>query len=116
MKECLFCAIANGSGEDLVWQNDVAAAFKDIHPKAPVHLLIVPRTHIDKLDALGDDKLAGELLMAAREVARLVGIAAAYRVHINNGRGAGQVVDHLHIHLMGNFKTSQIDDLRAEGL
>lgn len=116
MNDCLFCAIANGDPDKLIWQNEVAAAFRDIHPKAPVHILVVSKRHVQHLDALDDAELAGQLMMAVREVARQEGIAEAYRVHINNGRGAGQVVDHLHMHLLGKFKPDTLDALREEGL
>jgi histidine triad (HIT) family protein len=101
MNDCLFCSIANGDPANLVWQNDVAAAFKDIHPKAPIHLLIVPKVHVEKLDDLEDMALAGKLLMAVREVANSVGLKGRFRVALNNGRPAGQVIDHLHFHLLG---------------
>lgn len=100
--ECLFCKIAN-SGQNLIWENNYAAAFADIHPKAPVHLLVVPKTHVASLDALDDDvELAGQLMLAVRDVARTAGVSAAYRVAVNNGRAAGQVVEHLHLHVLGH--------------
>jgi histidine triad (HIT) family protein len=102
MKDCLFCSIANGDAEKLVWQNDVAAAFKDIHPKAPVHLLVVPKVHVEKLDDLDDEALAGQMLMAVREVAHAAGLKGRFRVALNNGRPAGQVIDHLHFHVLGS--------------
>ncbi len=101
MNDCLFCGIANGSVEHLLWQNEHAAAFKDIHPKAPIHILIVPKRHVENLDALDDPNLAGQLLLAVREVAHTVGLKGRYRVALNNGRPAGQIIDHLHFHLLG---------------
>ncbi len=101
MDECLFCSIANGNPEKLVWQNDVAAAFNDIHPKAPVHILVVPKQHLTNLDELEDLELAGKLLMAVRQVAHSAGLMGAYRLQVNNGKTAGQVVEHLHFHLLG---------------
>lgn len=101
MNNCLFCAIANGDKEKLVWENDTLAAFPDIHPKAPVHILLVPKRHIEKLDDLDDVALAGELLARIKVIAAQQGIAGAYRVQINNGRAGGQVIDHLHIHILG---------------
>ncbi|MDB5178091.1 MAG: histidine triad nucleotide-binding protein [Patescibacteria group bacterium] len=99
--DCLFCSIANGDAEKLVWQNDIAAAFKDIHPQAAVHILVVPKQHILNLDHLDDPELAGQLLLAVREVAHAVGLKGGWRVRVNNGRSAGQVVDHLHFHVLG---------------
>jgi histidine triad (HIT) family protein len=106
MNDCLFCNIANGDQEKLVWHNDVAAAFNDIHPDAPVHVLVVPKRHVANLDDLDDPVLAGQMLMAVREVAEAVGLKGGYRVGINNGSAAGQVIDHLHFHVMGK-KASQ---------
>jgi histidine triad (HIT) family protein len=100
MNECLFCKLANAN-DNLVWQNDWAAAFKDIHPKAPVHILIVPKKHVRSLDDLNDVELAGHLLLAVKEVAQAVGVSGNYRVAINVGRPAGQIIDHLHLHLLG---------------
>ena len=99
--ECLFCSIAHGDAEKLVWQNDVAAAFRDIHPQAPVHVLVVPKQHIENLDHLDDQDLAGKLLLAVREVAHALDLKGGWRLRVNNGRSAGQVVDHLHFHVLG---------------
>lgn len=101
MNDCLFCSIANGDQSKLVWHNDVAAAFNDIHPKAPTHVLVVPKVHVEKLDDLDDSVLAGQMLAAVREVAEVAGVKGAYRVQVNNGKSAGQVVEHLHFHILG---------------
>lgn len=101
MRDCLFCDITTDSVK-LVWENEIAAAFNDIHPKAPKHLLVVPKRHIAMLDQLTDVKLAGQLLLAVQEVARVNGLAGRYRVQINNGRAAGQAIDHLHFHVLGD--------------
>ena len=101
MEDCLFCSIANGDAEKLVWSNDFAAAFNDIHPKAPVHVLLVPKKHVAMLDHLSDPDLAGKLLLAVPEVADKLGLKGAYRVQINNGKPAGQIIDHLHLHILG---------------
>lgn len=82
----------------------MAVAFRDIHPKAPVHLLVVPKQHVDSLDQLDDPMAAGELMMAVREVAKMAGVAGAYKVRISIGRNAGQEVDHLHVHILGGQK------------
>jgi histidine triad (HIT) family protein len=99
--DCLFCSIAHGDADTLLWQNDVAAAFADIHPKAPVHVLVVPKRHVAMLDDLDDIELAGQMLLAVREVAHAQGLKGNYRVQLNNGRPAGQVIDHLHFHVLG---------------
>jgi histidine triad (HIT) family protein len=100
MKDCIFCSIARDPSK-LIWENDVAAAFKDLYPKAPVHILVVPKQHIESLDQLDDPELAGALLMAVREVAHQAGLKGRFRVALNTGRPAGQVVDHLHFHVLG---------------
>ncbi len=116
MNDCLFCSIANGDTSKLVWQNDIAAAFNDIHPKAPVHILVVPKQHVENLDDLTDPELAGKLLMAIRQVAHQAGLEGAYRIHLNNGKAAGQVVPHMHWHILGKITPSDLDELRDEGL
>ncbi len=101
MSDCLFCSIASGDKANLVWENDQAAAFKDIHPKAPVHLLVVPKQHLGSLDELEDRELAATMLLAVREVAHKAGLKGGWKLQVNTGRPAGQVVDHLHFHVLG---------------
>ena len=101
MKECIFCEIANGDPEKLVWQNEVAAAFNDLHPAAPVHVLVVPKKHFENLDQLDDEELAGKLLLAAREVAHKCGLKGGWKIKVNNGVAVGQTVPHLHFHVLG---------------
>lgn len=101
MKDCLFCDIAHHKKERLVWENDYAAAFNDINPKAPVHVLVVPKKHFSTFDDMGDPVESGQLFKAVQEVAAQVGVAGGYRININVGKSAGQVVDHLHIHILG---------------
>jgi histidine triad (HIT) family protein len=101
---CLFCKIVEGEIPSTpVYQDELVYAFADINPKAPVHVLIVPREHFDSLDKAGQDKraLLGHLLWAAAEIARKKGLAKGYRVVVNTGPDGGQTVDHLHLHLMG---------------
>ena len=101
---CLFCKIVEGQiPSTAVYQDEMAYAFADINPKAPVHVLIVPREHIGSLDEAGQDKraLLGHLLWTAAEIAREKGLAKGYRVVVNNGDDGGQTVDHLHLHLLG---------------
>lgn len=99
--DCLFCSIAADPGK-LIWENEYAAAFKDINPKAKTHVLIVPKQHYARLDDLDDPQLAGQLLMAVREVADQSGAKGAYQVRIHNGKAAGQEIDHLHVHLLSD--------------
>ncbi|MGB7267713.1 MAG: histidine triad nucleotide-binding protein [Terracidiphilus sp.] len=101
---CIFCKIASGEiPSTAVYQDDLAYAFADLNPKAPVHVLVVPREHIESLADAGPDKsaLLGHLLWVAAEIAREKGLAKGYRVVINTGEHGGQTVDHLHLHLLG---------------
>lgn len=101
MENCIFCSIANGDPAKLVWSNKVAAAFNDLHPKAPVHILVASKQHLTNLDELDDPKLAGELLLAVREVAHNAGLKDAWRMKVNNGAQVGQSIPHLHFHVLG---------------
>ncbi len=101
---CLFCKIIEGSIPSTpVYQDEQSYAFQDIDPKAPVHVLVIPRKHIPALSAAeeSDQPLLGHLLWVAAEIARTKGLANGYRVVISNGRDGGQTVDHLHVHLLG---------------
>jgi len=105
VSECLFCGIVKGDIKgNLVYQDNSVVAFKDINPKAPVHLLIVPRKHIATLLDLQqeDSSLISDVFNAANQLARDQGIAKnGFRVVVNCGAGAGQSVFHLHFHLLG---------------
>ena len=101
MEDCIFCKIAGGDPKNFVWQNDVAVAVKDLYPKAPVHVLVMPRQHMPNLDHLEDSELAGKLLLAVREVAHAVGLKGRWQMRVNNGRTVGQSIDHLHFHILG---------------
>lgn len=103
--ECIFCKIVNGEiPAEKIMENSELVAFKDIHPAAPTHILIVPKEHIPTLNDMTAEKsnLAAAMLLAARDIAKKLGIAeTGYRTIINCNRGAGQVVFHLHMHLLG---------------
>lgn len=89
---------------DIVYEDDLCLAFRDINPAAPVHILVIPKRAIPKLaEATGEDHaILGHLLIKASEIARTEGLEeGGYRVVINNGEGAGQTVFHLHLHLLG---------------
>ena len=102
---CLFCRIASGElPAKLIHQDDTLVAFHDIHPQAPVHVLIVPRRHIATLNEISaeDDQLVGAMLRRASVIARDLGIAMrGYRTVFNCNREAGQTVFHLHLHVLG---------------
>lgn len=89
---------------DIVYEDDLCLAFRDIKPQAPVHVLLIPKKEIASMNAVtGEDlSLLGYLMVKAPEVASKLGIAEnGYRLVINNGRDAGQSVDHIHIHILG---------------
>jgi len=101
---CIFCQIvARELPADILYEDEDLAVFRDINPDAPVHLLIVPKKHFESLNSL-DEKTAGigaRMFLLAKKMAEAQGIQSGYRVMINSGREAGQVVRHLHMHLMG---------------
>jgi histidine triad (HIT) family protein len=102
--DCLFCKIAAGDiPSDRVYEDDAVIAFRDIHPQAPTHVLVVPRRHVPDVDTLADDDagLLSALFAAVRRVAELEGLAKGYRVVTNVGAESGQSVFHLHLHLLG---------------
>ena len=103
MVGCLFCKIVSGEiPSRKVHEDDRVVAFEDIAPKAPTHVLIVPRKHISKLDEASaeDASVLGDVMLRAAAIAREHGLED-YRVVVNNGAGAGQSVFHLHFHLLG---------------
>jgi len=102
-KDCLFCRIAKGEiPADIVMENDNAVAFRDINPRAPTHILVIPRKHVDSFEHAADSIDLGALMLTAAEVARREGLVdAGYRVVINTGTHGGQTVDHLHLHVLG---------------
>ncbi|HTN71661.1 MAG TPA: histidine triad nucleotide-binding protein [Methylomirabilota bacterium] len=110
MSDCLFCGIIEGKIKgDVVYQDDSVVAFRDIGPKAPVHILIVPRKHIATVLDLepGDRALIGDIFRVAAKLAVEQGIAKkGFRVVVNCGSDAGQSVFHLHYHLLGGRQMS----------
>lgn len=102
---CLFCNIIEGKTPSTkVYENESVFAFKDIDPKAPVHVLVVHKQHIKNIEELSSDNshIMSDIFLAIKEVARLAGIDKdGYRVIINNGTAGGQVVWHLHVHVLG---------------
>ena len=103
-EDCLFCRIAAGEiPAEVVAEGEDWLAFRDIDPKAPTHVLIIPRRHVESVADLdpGDPAAAGRLLLAAAETARRLGVADdGYRLVTNRGERAGQSVFHLHVHLL----------------
>ena len=104
MEYCIFCKIINGDfGTEFVMENEYAVVFNDINPKSPVHMLVVPRTHVSSLNEINDKDLLGELMMTVKAAAKKAGLES-YKTLINTGKEAGQEVFHLHIHIMGERK------------
>jgi histidine triad (HIT) family protein len=103
MSDTLFTKIINRElPADIVYEDEQCLAFKDINPQAPLHILIIPKKHIEKIsDAQDEDqKLLGHLLLKAAQVAQEQGFGDAFRLVINNGAGVGQEVFHLHVHIL----------------
>jgi histidine triad (HIT) family protein len=100
---CLFCRIVSGEiPAKLVAETPECVAFRDIDPKAPTHVLVIPREHVPSLSEATDPALVGRLALLAAEIARQEGIAeGGYRTVINTGPDAGQTVHHIHLHLLG---------------
>jgi histidine triad (HIT) family protein len=102
---CLFCSIAQKiTPATIVYEDNEVVAFNDIAPKAPTHLLIVPKKHIESVNQIeeGDINLAGKLIYTAKLLAQKHGIAeSGYKLVINCGSHGGQIVQHLHLHLLG---------------
>ncbi|RLL52275.1 histidine triad nucleotide-binding protein [Mariprofundus sp. EBB-1] len=106
MSNCLFCKIIAGDIPcNKVYENDHVLAFHDIHPKAPTHVLIIPKLHVATLADCDDPALLGTLMDSVRHVAdEVLGLTDGYRVIINVREGGGQEVFHLHAHILGGKK------------
>ena len=108
--DCIFCKIAAGEiPSDTLYQDDEVVAFRDISPQAPVHVLVIPRKHIESLVQLTGDEsyLVAHMLDVANQLAREEGVAeSGYRLVINCGEQGGQLVPHLHLHLLGGRSLS----------
>jgi histidine triad (HIT) family protein len=104
MQGCIFCSIASGLiPATIVYQDEDVVAFRDIHPVAPFHVLVIPRVHLASLaeSTEADAALLGRLMLAARRVAHDAGFQArGYRTIVNTGADAGQSVHHLHVHVL----------------
>jgi len=101
---CLFCQIASGERPaTIVQRSDDVVAFRDIHPQAPTHILIIPVKHIVSVAeaSVEDEGLIGRMISVAREIAQQENLSRGYRLVINTGSQAGQSVFHLHVHLLG---------------
>jgi histidine triad (HIT) family protein len=108
MADCLFCRIVAGEiPATIVKRSEDAVAFRDIDPRAPTHVLVIPTRHVAAVRDTNDDVLLGGLLRFASELAGELGLdSGGYRIVTNTGKDAGQSVDHLHFHVLGGRKLS----------
>ena len=108
MNDCLFCKMISGEIPcDIVYENESVFAFRDIDPKAPTHILLIPRKHIRSINELGESEqnLAGELLLTAKKIAKDEGIdESGFRTIFNTNSDGGQTVFHIHMHILGGRK------------
>ena len=104
MTDCIFCKILDGGiPADIVYEDEHCLAVRDINPKAPVHLLVIPRKHVESLDGLGEEDrdLVSHMVLTIPRIARQQGLSEGYRTIANTGKGGGQEVFHLHFHILG---------------
>ncbi|MEA3496873.1 MAG: histidine triad nucleotide-binding protein [Bacteroidota bacterium] len=107
MPDCIFCKIAKGEiKSDIVFENEKLIAFKDLNPQAPIHILIIPKKHISRVENLSEENssLMGELIITAKQIADKMNIKNGYRLVFNNGENGGQEVEHIHLHLLAGRK------------
>jgi histidine triad (HIT) family protein len=113
---CIFCKIINKEiPTEIVYEDKDILAFKDANPIAPVHILIIPKRHIETINDLEerDNKLAGKMILAARDIAKKLGIAEdGYKLLFRVGKNGGQEVGHIHLHLIGGAKL--YEEIRPE--
>lgn len=106
-RACIFCDIVAGRAPaEILHETELLVVFPDIRPQAPVHLLIVPKRHIRSVNELAEEErpIAGAMLLAAKEMARRFGLVrSGYKLVVNVERGGGQVIFHLHLHLIGGW-------------
>jgi len=106
-KDCIFCQIAQGQTKtQMLYQSDTLVVFKDINPHAPVHLLLVPKEHIRSVNDLtdADQEILAELILVAKEMAKEQGVdKSGYKLLYNVEKGGGQLIFHLHLHLIGGW-------------
>ncbi len=105
MSDCLFCKMVSGEIQpNVVYEDEHVLAFHDLHPQAPVHVLVIPKVHISTLNDLDEAhvEVMGRMFLAAKQVAKLEGIeASGYRTVMNCNRDGGQTVFHIHLHVLG---------------
>jgi histidine triad (HIT) family protein len=113
MTKCIFCKVARGEAPaNLRYEDDEIVAFDDINPKAPVHVLVIPKKHLQSTRDLSEkeDELVGRMIRVAVRVAEKTNILdSGYKIIINTGRDSGQLVDHLHLHLLGGKTLERLE-------
>lgn len=109
--DCIFCKIINKEmNSEVVYKDETFIAFKDINPRAPIHVLVIPKKHINSVNDLKetDKELIGGLILTAKKVAEKLEIKdQGYKLAFNVGRSAGQIIDHLHLHVLGGWQTEE---------
>ena len=104
MADCIFCMLANHDiPTNVVYEDDEMFCFHDAEPQAPVHVLLIPKKHIESIDDIKpeDAELIGRMMLKIKDIAADLGLENGYRVVINTGEEGGQTVKHLHVHLLG---------------
>ncbi len=107
MSDCIFCKIADGAiPSNKVYEDEKILAFHDLEPQAPVHVLVIPKTHIASVDQIedGHEQLMGHLMGKIKVIAKELGLENGYRVVINCGEDGNQTVGHIHFHILGKRK------------
>jgi len=110
MKDCIFCKIIDGEiPSEKVYESETVLAFKDINPQAPVHILVIPKMHIESLNDLTEDNIgaAAEIMLVVKQLAAEFNLQNGYRVVTNIGENGGQTVHHLHFHILGGEKLTE---------
>ena len=100
MSNCLFCKIVNKElPADIVFEDENVLAFRDIHPKAPIHILIIPKQHIESINSENSENIVKDLILTAKNIIKRDSIKG-YKLVFNVGKEGGQIIDHLHAHLL----------------
>lgn len=111
MIDCIFCKIIKKEiPAEFIYEDDLVAAFNDVKPLAPVHVLIIPKRHIPTIDDLGDDdqELAGKMIMTAKQIANKLNISEkGYKLLFRVKKHGGQEMDHIHLHLLGGAQLTE---------
>lgn len=108
MKDCIFCKIINKEiPSEAIYNDENIYAFKDINPQAPIHILVVPKKHFSSIMELNDSAIFNELCSAIQKIVKKLNIeSSGFRLVVNNGKDAGQLVEHLHFHILAGKKLS----------